>query len=267
MRIRGPLLVALLLSACAVATGGVASAAPATCADVLFVGARGSGQPAGGSSSDGGSGMGPQVFSSYQRLVRDLPGMTVRGVAVDYPARQVQLLALDPASYFGGLELGVRSAKGALRREVAACPNQRIVIAGFSQGAMVMHRVLQDLIARDDATARSVLRHLDGALLLADGDRLARDRTTNVGTAGASRGISYAFRPESRVRGTLLPKRFTSRVFSVCESADVICDYRSLLQSNAAGVDGVSVHTTSYTGSLDVLKATDAVAARVRAAG
>lgn len=234
----------------------------ADCADVLFLGARGSGQPQAGSSADGGTGLGPQVNGVAQRLVQDLPGRSVSVSAVEYPAAEAQLLVLDPATYFGGLEQGVATVTGTLRSQAAVCPQQRLVLAGYSQGAMVMHRVLQDL-ASSDPSSTAILARLDGAVLIADGDRSRKDRTTNYGTAGRSRGISYALRSQSGVRGTLLPKRLKSRVHSICADADIVCDYRSLLQSNAAGVDGGSVHVLSYTDSADVNRATDAVAARL----
>ena len=54
------------------ASGAVASASPGAatqgCSDVLVLGARGSGQPAAGSSTDGSTGMGPQVYRLYQRI-------------------------------------------------------------------------------------------------------------------------------------------------------------------------------------------------------
>lgn len=236
----------------------------ADCADVLFLGARGSGQPISGSTNDGQSGLGPQVYQVSQRLGRDLPGRTVDVQALDYPALDTQLLLTDAAAYFAGLEQGVSTAKSDLRRQADQCPEQRIVLAGYSQGAMVMHRVLQDLSSAPDAKARSILAHLGGAVLIADGDRLPKDRTTDYGTAGRSRGVAYALRAESGVRGTRLPKRMKARVHSICNDADIVCDFRALLQSDAAGVDGATVHISSYDNSADVLKATDVVAVRLR---
>jgi len=228
------------------------------------LGARGSGQPQAGSSSDAGTGLGPQVASVYARLRSDLPGRSVDALALRYPALQAELLALDPARYFAGLEAGVANAKKTLRRQAIACPRQRFVLAGYSQGAMVMHRVLHDLTRGGDASSKRVLRRIDASVLLADGDRQSSEDMTSLGSAGSGRGISYAAPADSKVRRGRLPAGMTARVFSVCEQADVICDYRSLLQSNAAGIDGSTVHVTSYTGSPDVLRAADAAAALVR---
>jgi hypothetical protein len=66
------------------------------------------------------------------------------------------------------------------------------------------------------------------------------------------------------VRGTRLPLRLKARVHSVCEKADIVCDFQSLVQANANGVDGGSIHVSAYTGSPHVMTATDAVAARLR---
>lgn len=236
----------------------------AACADVLFLGARGSGQAAGGASADAGTGMGPQVYAAYQRLAADRPDRTITPRAVVYPAQEVQALALDAASYFGGLERGVRDVKRALRSEALRCPDQRIVLGGYSQGAMVMHRALQDLASAKDPAAVDILARLDGAVLLADGDRLEKDRTTNYGTAGRSQGISYEVGPQSHARGTRLPRKLANRVQSVCEQADTVCDFHSIFQADSAGVGGVTVHINSYTGAPDVLRATDVVAARLR---
>ena len=54
------------------------------------------------------------------------------------------------------------------------CPNTKVVLAGYSQGAMVIHRNLQDLA--DDP-------HVAAALLIADGDRLPVDTTIKMGSA------------------------------------------------------------------------------------
>jgi len=234
------------------------------CGDVLFLGARGSGQAAGGASADAGTGMGPQVYAAYQRMASDRPDRTITPRAVVYPAQEVQALALDSAAYFAGLEQGVRDVKRTLRSEALRCPDQRLVLAGYSQGAMVMHRALQDLSSAKDPAAVDILARLDGALLLADGDRIAKDRTTNYGSAGRSQGISYEVGQQSRARGTRLPRKVANRVQSICEQADTVCDFHSIFQSDSAGVDGVTVHVNSYTGTPDVLRATDVVAARLR---
>jgi hypothetical protein len=256
------------------ASAGLAVAAPApyvshaadpgACADVLFLGARGSGQPQSGSSSDGGSGLGPQVQGVAQRLASRLPGRAITSLAVTYPAQGVELLAIDPTAYFAGLEQGVASVRSTLIGRAARCPDERIVLSGYSQGAMVMHRAIQDIGSSPDSGERSILARLDGAVLISDGDRRRRDRETVLGTAAHGQGIGYARRTESGARGTKLPAGMKRRIQSVCLRLDVICDYRPAFHNGPGGVQGAQIHSTGYDDSAFVRRATDAVAARIR---
>ena len=199
----GLVFVTSLTVAVAAMTGGPAAAVDAVdCTDVLFLGARGSGQPQSGSGGDGGTGLGPQVYGVAQRLARQLPGQSITVSAVQYPAQGVELLATAPNTYFGGLEGGVVDVQNQLRGRAAACPAERIVLSGYSQGAMVVHRALQDLDRAGDPTARQILARTDGVVLISDGDRRPRDRATSYGTAGRSRGIGFDQRPGSGARGT-----------------------------------------------------------------
>ena len=235
-----------------------------TCTDVLFLGARGSGQPQGGSADDAGTGLGKQVYSVSQRLTRQLPGRAVTSQAVTYPAQGVELLATNPDAYFTSLELGAQSVQTVLRDRAAACPQERVVLAGYSQGAMVVHRALQDLDRAGDPAARQILARTDGVVLISDGDRRRRDRATDYGTAGRSQGVGYALRPGSGARGTKLPVGMKDRIHSVCLDLDVVCDYQPDVHTGAGLLAGAAIHSDGYTASRPVNRATDAVAARLR---
>jgi hypothetical protein len=55
----------------------------------------------------------------------------------------------------GSISAGEALAKSTVHLTRTLCPSEHIVLAGYSQGAMVMHRVLDDLIAEGDpATLR-----------------------------------------------------------------------------------------------------------------
>ncbi len=235
-----------------------------TCTDVLFLGARGSGQPQGGSADDAGTGLGKQVYGVSQRLARQLPGRTVSSQAVTYPAQGTELLLTNRDAYFTSLELGAQSVQSALRGRAAECPRERIVLAGYSQGAMVVHRALQDLDRAGDPAARQILARTDGVVLISDGDRRRRDRATDYGTAGRSEGVGYALRPDSGARGTKLPAGMKARIHSICLDLDVVCDYQPDVHTGAGLLAGAAIHSDGYTSSRPVNRATDAVAARVR---
>lgn len=248
-----------LASVVTVVMPGPAAAAPTPCTDVLVLGARGSGQSATGDAYDAGTGLGPQVQGVIQRVQQQAPGVAMRVQAVTYEAHSVQLAMTDPDAYFAGLEKGVRAVRQAMLDAARQCPDQRTVLVGYSQGAMVMHRALQDLVADGDATERHALARLDGAILLADGDRVANDRTTNHGSARRSTGISWVV-AEGNPRDARLPKRLRARVHSVCERRDLVCDAGRGIDVLRGGI----VHTGGYSGTPAVTRAADAVAARVR---
>lgn len=267
------MIVGALVAALALGTAtGVVSAAPlsirtvdaAACTDVLFLGARGSGQPQGGSASDGGTGMGPQVYGVSQRLARQVPSRVVTSQAVVYPAQGTEQLLTNRDAYFASLELGAQSVQSTLRSRAAACPQERIVLSGYSQGAMAVHRALQDLDRAGDPVARQILARTDGVVLISDGDRRRRDRATDYGTAGRSEGVGYALRPDSGARGTRLPAGMKPRIHSVCLDLDVVCDYQPDVHNGAGLLAGAAIHSDGYTASRPVDRATDAVAARVR---
>jgi predicted esterase len=79
-------------------------------------------------------------------------------ISVDYPADTVVskdfLLKID--EYFTGISNGVGFVRRTLRQRAEACPYERIVLAGYSQGAMVMHRALNEL--RVSVSDRGILK-------------------------------------------------------------------------------------------------------------
>lgn len=236
-----------------------AAAANADCAPVLVLGARGSGEPQSGTAADGGSGLGQQTYQAAVALKQRLPGVDVAVEAVPYPAASMIVLAADPSTYFAGLEKGVTWTRARVAQSVAQCPDQRVVLMGYSQGAMVMHRAIQDVVAAGDTAA---LSRIDGAVLLADGDRAAGDGVRRWGTAKRGVGLARQLPALSGVRSTPIPRDVARRVQSVCDRGDSVCDAGGASGPSAGGGD---VHTTHYLGSKPVRRAVGAVAARVQA--
>ena len=159
-------------------------------------------------------GLGQQVAHVRKWLKqRILPaGFTLASSPVDYPARGTDILVPRGSdlvgglgaygrrikSYFDGLSEGVGEAKAYLQARQAACPDEVIVLAGYSQGAMVMHRLLLKL---DDGVAKRVA----AVVLIADGDRRPNARGKVIGSpaAGAGgQGIAQAFGNQDEI-----PKR------------------------------------------------------------
>lgn len=206
---------------------------PAECQDLLVIGARGSGQPY-NVADDGDTGMGREVFIAYGAMVDELPdGSQASGYGVTYTA-----FALDgnlesaenvvSGRYFSGLEDGVNWVQSVLQSRSKKCDaTERIVLAGFSQGAAVMHRVLQR------GLPGSMAGRVDGVLLLGDADRRAWDRVVQYGGAPASSMGLAAWVPNYSIRSKASRARVCGkknqvpcdRVHSVCLKGDPVCDF------------------------------------------
>jgi hypothetical protein len=235
------------------------------CEKVLFIGARGSGQKAG--SADGRTNMGAQVYHVWRQVRRSL-GSRATYLAVPkppYSARAVGVIYTNPYAYFTGMEVGVDWVLSELRARQKPCPSERIILSGYSQGAMVMHRVLEELDNPwiIDTQDRSILRRIDGAVLIADGDRIPGEQTTNYGSAGRGTGIGYNMRAVSGTRAAPLSEGLLSRVHSICNKNDVVCDHRPAWHTSALTIGaGVLTHTDAYVDSADVRLAASRVARR-----
>ncbi|MGB7504215.1 MAG: cutinase family protein [Mycobacterium sp.] len=237
---------AVLGGAALVGLAGPASAQPA-CPDVHWIGAAGSGERAGALAGDGG--MGRVVHKSYRdfaQLVQQ-DGRTITAEAVEYPAVEVPEDGgiLDWADFMGSVDTGAAALAAQYHTFVTQCPASQVVLAGYSQGAMVVHRNLHALDANPQLAA---------ALLIADGDRLPLDPTINLGSAttvaGAGKGVAQDW-PILAHAPAPLPVTMGSRTISVCDLGDAVCDYDPDAE-DTMNPAAVAVHT-SYARSAGAL--------------
>jgi cutinase len=217
---------------------GTATAA-SSCADYHWIGAAGSGQrDAAGLTANGG--MGDVVYQSYQQLRGDLlaSGHTIDAEAVQYPAAPVPLKGglggwLD---FLGSVDDGSDAVAKQFKAFTERCPDTKVVLAGYSQGAMVVHRNLYDL-AGDP--------HVAAALLIADGDRLPVDTTINlgsaVGTADRGKGVAQEHSFLASTNTSTLPAAIGARTVSVCDAGDPVCDYDPV--ASKVSDAGIAIHT------------------------
>ena len=105
-----------------------------------------------------------QSFNALKQLVEQ-EGRTITAEAVEYPAIEVPEDGgvLDWANFMGSVDTGAAALGGQYESFVQRCPATKVVLAGYSQGAMVVHRNLHPLAASPNLAA---------SLLIADGDRL-----------------------------------------------------------------------------------------------
>ncbi|MFV8166422.1 cutinase family protein [Mycobacterium sp. 134] len=223
------------------ATVGLAAASPAQaapgCPDVHWIGVAGSGER---DDPTVDAGMGRVVYNSLRDLGQwvQQDGRTMTAEAVAYPAAPVP--ADGDLLGWGGFMSSVDAGVAALGNQYAAftqqCPASEVVLAGYSQGAMVVHRNLAALSASPNLAA---------ALLVADGDRLPADPTVNLGTAtalpGTGKGVAQDW-PILAHAPAPLPVSVGSRTISVCDRGDAVCDYDE--DADEVTATAIAVHTS-----------------------
>jgi hypothetical protein len=219
---------------------GVAQADP-TCPDVHWIGVAGSGERV-DPTADGG--MGRVVYQSLRELSTQLQrdGRTLTAEAVDYPA--VAVPDQDGGvgewlGFMGSVDTGTAALGQQYEAFVQQCPTSKVVLAGYSQGAMVVHRNLAALAGSPNLAA---------VLLVADGDRRPDDPTVNLGTASGiperGKGVAQDWPILAHAPSPLAPD-VGARTISVCDLGDAVCDYdEDADDSKAAYARRVAVHTS-----------------------
>jgi hypothetical protein len=273
---------AVAASAGTAGTAAPTAARAASCAQVLFFGARGSGEPGPGTpgtkwtpTKSDPYGIGARVGSAQARFAKDVaPYRSIQVQSLDYPAYSTNYLEHVPsgiAKYLAGLAAGVRAALADLTKDAVKCPDQEIVLAGYSQGAMAMHRVLNFLYATKALSkqSRAILSRIAAADLIADGDQVRHDRITRYGTAPLSaEGVGVAFADISGSGTGTFNSKLGVPVLSVCDNHDPVCawggsDIKCLLSATCRKAL-FAIHG-GYTGTKPVLAAADQAARDVLA--
>jgi len=188
--------------------------AKSSCSSVWFVGARGSGEPA-----SGNDGMGLELHNMAKVLNTDLAakGKHLQLMPVFYPADSVYELipsssskfvqdllsgplagtvlaayeAANIAKYDSSINQGIQGTEQAVGTILGLCPGAKIVLAGYSQGAIAVHEAENWLHANKPGE----LTHIVGTLLLADPDRAPNtghknQRLTEFGTSQTSKSAT-----------------------------------------------------------------------------
>lgn len=164
-------------------TGVFPLAQEGSCADIQVVFARGTGEPPGPG----------RVGQAFVESLRSLaPGKSVAVYAVDYPASYDFLRAVD----------GANDAKRFVDSTAAACPQTKVVIGGYSQGAAVV-----DLIT------------VPGQATFGFGDPLPDNVADHVAA------VAVFGNPSNRVGGplTALSPLFGYKAIDLCNGSDPVC--------------------------------------------
>lgn len=250
--------------------GGVGSSATASgeapqrvatnseCLDFVVIGAQGSGQTL--ADFDG---LGAEVWLGLETYADNLAGYDVGYYPIPYPSVATDVLFTKKTRkiFFESIDSGVKETILFLSAREAACrgTGERYVLAGYSQGAMVMHRVIFNLLTSQSqefsSLAARILPKLDGVLAIADGDRIggqggsiyggAFDNSFGVGWLGAGSGVT-----PSQYRSGAIPTSNASwpveRFHSVCDPDDAVCRWDWSKNAFSLTNSLLSLHPTIY---------------------
>jgi hypothetical protein len=262
--VRSACLAAALLAAGAAHLLGAAPArASASCPNVLYIGAAGSGELAANENPARYDDMGPEVNHMAEVMKARLAqrGLVLEQEPVSYPAASVgvlepstleyaEILAAGPVGgpvlfarvnvepYIASIKTGVNATVAEVTSAVKTCPGTALVLAGYSQGAIAVHQAELQLPS-------SVLSHVAGTLLLGDGDRVPNTAAKTVGTSphGGEGIVTYLesyLTPFGLTKPADVPLPATTA--NICNDEDIVCDFNLHTLSNHK--HAVAVHTS-----------------------
>ncbi|MBP2527332.1 cutinase family protein [Rhodococcus sp. PvP104] len=215
--------------------------------NIHFIGVKGSGQGGAGAET---LNMGAEVHAVYKETKKkaDAAGLTVKSSSISYPAEPVNTLATwnlgeGVKKYIGSISQGQNSLVQELitvaarwDNQAPQCRNSKFVLAGYSQGAMVIHRVLQNTAILPP----TVINRIGGVMLLGDGDRY-NGEGSQQGLPILVPGIGQANAAASQSKRINFPASVNKKVYSVCFRGDGVCNAIPGTQ-----LLGFVSHTTKY---------------------
>jgi hypothetical protein len=159
-----------------------------------------------------------QNFGSGQEILRTVRAMsaelhrksdtTVRLEGIPYRAES----AASAAIYQANIDDGVRRTRTRLAQLAERCPDSRIALVGFSQGAQAVHGLAIDLSAAE-------LSRVALVAMIADPRRNPDDAIASWIYGKAATG------PGKLGAGTPLPKALRSKAITFCAAGDEICNW------------------------------------------
>jgi hypothetical protein len=255
--VRAPAGVAGRLAGSPVGSSGLRPyAASAGCRDVYFLGARGSGDPAGGQFHGLGAAVSKMVAVLQSIMKKNK--ITYATEAVNYPADSVNVLKPSATvlrdlrhmnipgaintylaqlhKYAESIHRGIINALSMAKGLHSRCKFSLLVLAGYSQGAMVMHEAELGL-------SSGVANCLGGTLLLGDGDRVSHTKAKEFGTSPAqSEGIQVYIGKFLGFKNGIHDAAVPSTTANICNMTDMVCDFNLATLVNFK--TAIKVHTS-----------------------
>ncbi|MBP2269195.1 hypothetical protein J3A64_004735 [Pseudarthrobacter sp. PvP004] len=239
-----------------------AAQAANVCKQYLFIGVMGSGQRGEANNTDL---LGSQVRAIQKQFSEEVGADKIATLGLDYPAFPVPIVEEKSlqgiAQYVPGAWQGSLSLIWEIEQAAERCPDQKIVLAGYSQGAWVIHAAVNYMAAAQSPR----LQHVKGVSLLADPLRKSSDFMHHFGTATTDatgvvnlkignvtvgmhdwmNGVVKKMYPElsdlEAVKMSLggYPGSFSGPTISICDHQDPVCAFTLI----PPGID-FAVHTS-----------------------
>jgi len=194
----------LVVTAAVAVPAGAVPASGSGCAAVSIITARASTEAAG-----------EGITGALVTQVVNASRQTVSRASVSYPA------TLN--NYANSQRQGVNAAKTQLTNLVNACPNTKVVLLGYSQGANVVGDVLGgggggSLGAANPPVADNIASHVVAEVTFGDPRHVVNGPNFNLGTADANGRF-----PRSGAQVQKL-NTFAGRIQAYCDNTDTFCD-------------------------------------------
>lgn len=176
------------------------------CADLIVLALRGAGQAA-----DKNHGAGQEILASVRAMSADLhrkSETTIRLEGIPYRAEAA------PTSDFhrGNVEDGMARTRDRIAELARRCPDSRVALVGFSQGAQVVHELAADLPAES-------ARRIALVALIADPIRDPSDAIASWTYGKAAPG------PGKFGAGAAVDSALRDRTITFCTAGDEICNW------------------------------------------
>jgi hypothetical protein len=151
------------------------------------------------------------------------------GAAALYYARHLR-------PYEASIARGVAQALVEIKTVLSRCPEEEIVLAGYSQGAMVIHQAELRLEREGNSAA---LDAIGGTLLLGDGDRVPHSAAKLIGGAPSGGEGVQVYLHGFKAQDVVEPES----TVEICAPGDVVCDFT--LHTDGTAFYRAGAHTHS----------------------
>lgn len=258
MKLRATLAAVVLTGALLIVPTPAVAAPPGdvACNTYSILGLRGSGE----SRPSGTSFQGSYSLVAFAAAVKSVLGSSkVATINVWYEAKAVpgtdpnktkETKPVDYVRYAQSASNGVANLRSMIASRNRACPSERVIVAGYSQGAWAAHAALNSL-----ADSNGIVKGVYAAALIADplfknGQGVNLGTAKSAGAAGNSISSTVGKLLKNSASGVpyfshlFTPGFKSSKVYvrQLCDKNDAVCDSMQWMASKISFDAGLAVH-------------------------